>query len=371
LLVACCWLPAAASHAQEVAWRQDYNKARQEARDKGLPLVIDIGTENCYWCRQLDQRTFKDPGLASFLNEQTIPLRIDANRSPALAEALRIQSYPTIVFAAPDGRILGYQEGFVESPRLRDQAGRAVAAVVVPAAPEWMTRDMQEAARVAASEPARAVALLRGVVEDGKDRPIQLRARQMLQDVEAQAAAQLVRARGLAEAGRQADAADELTRLSRDYAGTPAARDGGQLLATLTARTEPVDSPRSRRARELLVQAREDYRMQQFSSCLERCEMLTTNFYDLAEGVEAQRLGTEIRNNPEWLKAACDQLGDRLGVLYLGLAETWIKKGQPEQAIVYLQRVMQTAPNSRHAEAAQARLAQIQNVSVRTYDLKK
>src|SRR4051812_43312249 len=117
------------ARTQEVEWRSDYNKARQEALDSGRPLIIDFGTETCFWCKQLDQRTFSDATVASLLNGRCIPLRIDAQRTPKLAEALHIQNYPTLVFASPDGQILGYKEGFVEPAALKEQLDKVVAAV--------------------------------------------------------------------------------------------------------------------------------------------------------------------------------------------------------------------------------------------------
>jgi tetratricopeptide (TPR) repeat protein len=352
------------ARAQEVSWRNDYNRARQEATEKGLPLVIDIGTENCYWCKQLDLRTFKDASLAAYLNERTIPLKVDAQRTPGLAEALNIQSYPTLVFAGPDGRILGVQEGFVEAPRLREEVTRTVAMVV---APEWMLRDFQDAtAAVAAGDAAKALSLLNNIVEDGKERPLQTKARHMLRDLEQQAATRLAEAK--AESDR-VKSVESLTKLTHSHPGTPAAREAAQLL---TARVEASESSgRSRRARDVLNQAQEDYRTQQFSCCLDRCELLTTQFADLPEGAEALRLEAEIKGNSEWLKIASDQLGDRLGVLYLGLAESCFKKGQPQQAVFYLERVVQAFPNSRHAEMAKARLAQIQGGPSRSVDLKR
>src|SRR5689334_11531047 len=108
--VACLWLlSAGGARAQEVAWRQDYSQARQEAASKGRPLVIDFGTENCFWCKQLDARTFRDPEIARLLNERCVPLKVDAQRHAALANALHIQNYPTLVFASPEGKILGFQ----------------------------------------------------------------------------------------------------------------------------------------------------------------------------------------------------------------------------------------------------------------------
>jgi hypothetical protein len=93
---------------------------------------------------------------------------------------------------------------------------------------------------------------------------------------------------------------------------------------------------------------------------LERCEVLATNYPDLSEGVQAIQLASEIKSNPEWMRQACDTLSERLGVLYLSLAETWLKKGQPQQAMSCLERVIQTLPGTRQAEAAQLRLSQIQ-----------
>ncbi len=363
LVVTFCLLARSPASAQEVAWRGDYNRARQEAAEKGLPLLVDIGTENCYWCKQLDLRTFKDPELAAYLNERTVPLKVDAQRTPGLAEALNIQSYPTLVFAGPDGRILGVQEGFVEAPRLREQVVRTVALVV---APEWMLRDFQDAEKAAAAgDAAKSLALLRNVVEDGRDRPVQVKARQLLQDLEKQAAARLAEAKGQPD---RVKSADSLTRLTQAYPGTSAAREAAQLLVL---RADPGGDARARRARDLLNQAKEDYRTQQFACCLDRCELLASQFGDLPEGAEAVRLEGEIKANAEWMKAACDQLGERLGVLYLGLAESCLKKGQPEQAVFYLERITRAFPNSRHAEAAQIRLSQIQGGPMRAVDLKR
>src|ERR1700684_3935919 len=137
LLLAGAVLPSVVA-AQGIQWRTDYKKARAESVQKGLPLVIDFGTESCFYCKQLDARTFRDTAVIGLMNEHCIPLRIDASKQTALAEALRIQRYPTIVFAGPDGRILGFQEGFVEAPRMKELLTHSIAAI---ATPEWMKVD--------------------------------------------------------------------------------------------------------------------------------------------------------------------------------------------------------------------------------------
>jgi tetratricopeptide (TPR) repeat protein len=362
-------LPLAGARAQEVQWRLDYSQARKEAVEKGRPLVLDFSTENCFWCKQLELRTFRDPEIATLLNERCIPVKIDAARSPNLTSALHIQNYPTLVYATPGGKILGYQEGFLEAPALKDHLQRTIAAV---AAPDWMERDYQDANQaLAAADYPRALSLLRNVVEDGKDRPVQVKARQVLQELEQQAADRFAKAREMVDRGKVSDALEAVNDLVKVYAGTQAAREGRQLMVVLTSRSKASEDQRTRRARDLMTQAREDYRTQQFLCCLDRCELLATQFADQPEATEAAQLAAEIKSNPEWTKQACDQLGDRLSVLYLSLADVWLKKGQPQQAVFYLERVIQTFPNTRHAETAQGKLAQIQGPGMRPVEGKK
>jgi thioredoxin-related protein len=360
---------AAATPGQEVRWRSDYNAARKEALEKSLPIILDFGTENCFWCKKLDATTFRDPAIANLLNASFVPLKVDAYKESALTEALHVQSFPTLVLAGPDGKIIGTLEGYMEAYRLQEHLQRVLASLTNP---EWMNRDYQDAAKaIAASDYARAVALLKSILEDGKARPVQAKARQLLDDLEQQAAGRLARAKQLDDRGQTVEATNVLSDLLRLFAGTQAAVQGGQLLTTLAAKPDVKSQVRAQRARELLAQAREDYRTQQYLCCLDRCDILNANYADLPEAAEASQLTAEIKNNPEWLQQACETLTDRLGKLYISLAETWIKKGQPQQAALYLERVIQTFPGSREAQAAQIKLAAIQGRSTWQAEFKK
>jgi len=157
----------------------------------------------------------------------------------------------------------------------------------------------------------------------------------------------------------------------KQYPGTPAARDANVLLESLANRAETAEE-RACRARELLARAKEDYKSQLYLCCLDRCEVLLNIYSDLPEATEAGQLAMEIKSNPEWTKQAADQLGDRLCLLYLTLADSMLKKGQHQQATFYLERIVQMFPNTRHAEVAQIRLSQIQSAPPsKTVEFKK
>ncbi len=344
-------------YGQSVSWRTEYARALKEAAESGKPLFVNVGTENCYWCKQLELRTFKDADLVGIINERCVPLKIDGGRSEFLVQALRVQSYPTLVFASSDGTILKIKEGFLEAPGLREMLVKVLAAVGTP---DWMRHDFEMAQKaITEKDNPRAIALLRNVVEDGKERPIQVQARKVLQALEKQAAEQATQAKELASKGKTTEAIAAIKNLNRTYPGTLAARESKQLMMRLTSRHEFTAPERKRQAEDLLKQAREDYRSERYLSCLDRCEILSAQYGDLEEGAEGEKLAGDLKTNPEWTRQACEQLGERLSLLYLSLADTWLMKGQPQQAIFYLERVIKMFPGSRHAEVARLRVARL------------
>lgn len=99
--------------ADEVAWQSDYVHVRQEAAAKNRPMIVKIGSERCGWCHRLEATTFRDPAVIRRLRESFVALEVDAARQRWLVQALKVEAFPTVIFAAPDGTILKWQEGYV------------------------------------------------------------------------------------------------------------------------------------------------------------------------------------------------------------------------------------------------------------------
>jgi hypothetical protein len=125
------------------------------------------------------------------------------------------------------------------------------------------------------------------------------------------------------------------------------------------AGTADAQAARTRHARELLALAREDFSYQRLPSCLDRCQALARTFPDLLEGAAATQLAAQITNDPERLQRACTALVESLAALYLELAASWLRQGQPQQAAAAWQKVVQRCPETRQAQAAHDRLRQL------------
>ena len=115
-----------------IHWRGDYNAARKEAQEKGFPLLVEVGTEECFYCKKQDATTFRDPDVIALVNARFVAVRVDANRDPVFAQALRVQIYPTTVIGAPDGKILSFLQGYTSAEQLHETLKRAAPPLAAP-----------------------------------------------------------------------------------------------------------------------------------------------------------------------------------------------------------------------------------------------
>ncbi len=365
-LLACSLLAIVASAlpAQEttVKWRTDYNAARKEAESKNLPMLIDFVRPACPPCERMEQSTFRDPRILSALNEKFIPLRVNGLEEVQLAAQLQINLFPTIVLAGPGGRIRQTLVGFQDADSMNEQLQRLLTSLTPT---DNMKRDYENALKWETSgEYPRAIAALRGIMDDAKSSALQKGAQELLQKIEKRADDQFASAKQLQDKGQTAEALESLTDLLRQYPGVAASKSASEMIGKLVqANAQLKVEQRNKRALELLTQARDFYKSKDYIPCLDRCEIILANYGDLPEGQQAFALAAEIKNNPEWLQAAADVMTDRLGGVYLALADSYLKRGEVSRAEFYLKRVVQAFPGSRLAESAQIRLQQLQTTS--------
>ncbi len=104
--------PYLRSHADNpVDWWQWSAEAFAEARRRDVPVLISIGYSTCHWCHVMARESFSDPGVAEYLGEHFVSIKVDREEFPdvdasylAAAGAFTEQlGWPLTVFATPEG----------------------------------------------------------------------------------------------------------------------------------------------------------------------------------------------------------------------------------------------------------------------------
>lgn len=86
-----------------VNWRTNVDAAMVEAAQSNRLVLLHFTTKTCGPCKALDQSVFNQPQVGAAIEQDFVPIRIDADASKALAGRYRIDRVPTEIIVTPDG----------------------------------------------------------------------------------------------------------------------------------------------------------------------------------------------------------------------------------------------------------------------------
>jgi thioredoxin-related protein len=116
LILLLCVTPEifAATQKQNTFTNLTFDKALALAGKNKKIVIIDFYTTWCMPCKEMDNITWKAAEVQGWLRQNTVALKIDAEKQVALAKRYKINAYPTILFLKPSGeeidRIIGFRQ---------------------------------------------------------------------------------------------------------------------------------------------------------------------------------------------------------------------------------------------------------------------
>lgn len=109
-------------------WR-DWNTGLKEAGASGRPILVDVYTEWCGWCKRMERDVYQRGDVRDYLARRFVTVKIDAEAaaparyqgktytSRSLAARFRVSGYPTTIFLRSDGEHLANVPGYVPADR--------------------------------------------------------------------------------------------------------------------------------------------------------------------------------------------------------------------------------------------------------------
>ncbi len=119
-------LLAGASRAGE--WKS-WNAGLSAAQASNRPVIVDVYTDWCRWCRQMDRDVYGRPDVQQYLGTHFVTVKLNAESSESvtyrgrtlsarsLASSFDVSGYPTTIFLASNGDHLVNVPGYVDADR--------------------------------------------------------------------------------------------------------------------------------------------------------------------------------------------------------------------------------------------------------------
>jgi YHS domain-containing protein/thioredoxin-related protein len=113
----------------EIAWREDYRSALDEAQTANRLLWIQFTGPWCPNCTRMERESFPDPAVAQHSRESFVPLKLRSDVHEQLAHNFNLSALPATIIVAPNREVLGMHQGFLGPAEfeafLRDCVSRA------------------------------------------------------------------------------------------------------------------------------------------------------------------------------------------------------------------------------------------------------
>jgi len=99
--------------ASAVPWLRDEAAAFELARHERRFVLLYLEAVWCHWCHVMDARTYADEGVIAALARDYVPLRIDQDARPDLANRYRDYGWPATIVFDPEGREIVKRQGYI------------------------------------------------------------------------------------------------------------------------------------------------------------------------------------------------------------------------------------------------------------------
>lgn len=119
---------ASAAGSADPMWR-DWNSGLKAAASTGKPVLVDVYTDWCGWCKRLDRDVYSRADVRDYLQKHFVTVKLNADAvDPAsyegrnytlrtLAARFDVSSYPTTIFLKPGGEHLTNLPGYLPPER--------------------------------------------------------------------------------------------------------------------------------------------------------------------------------------------------------------------------------------------------------------
>lgn len=144
LSIAALFALSTTAFADDVQWSTDIEGSLLKARQSNKLVLMKFTADWCVYCKKMERETFTVPQVAATVNQQFVPILVDADQHKALTKHLQVSGLPAVLVVSPEMIILERISGYKQPQQLM--------AAITPIAQQHYAQSQNTA--VAQSNPA-------------------------------------------------------------------------------------------------------------------------------------------------------------------------------------------------------------------------
>jgi uncharacterized protein YyaL (SSP411 family) len=99
--------------ATRIAWQPWSDSVFIQAKREHKFVLLDLHAVWCHWCHVMDDTTYSDPRVIGWIKSHYIPVSVDQDSRPDLAQRYQDYGWPATVVFNPDGGEIVKRQGYI------------------------------------------------------------------------------------------------------------------------------------------------------------------------------------------------------------------------------------------------------------------
>ena len=116
---------SASAFAKDPQWKH-FNEGIAEAKQSGKKVLVDVYTDWCKWCKEMDKSTYSDKKISGYLKKHYVLIKLNAEGNEMInysgqtitaqefSQRMGVDGYPATVFLKSDGQQITLLPGYVK-----------------------------------------------------------------------------------------------------------------------------------------------------------------------------------------------------------------------------------------------------------------
>jgi len=104
--------------AKEIAWHS-FADGMARGKSENKKIFLHFYANWCGACKVMENKTFKDPTVIAYINENFIPIKVNTDREQKTSQIFKVRALPDNWFIDEDGKPIGHRPGYITPENLK------------------------------------------------------------------------------------------------------------------------------------------------------------------------------------------------------------------------------------------------------------
>ena len=109
---------------RSIQWKEYSSTLFVKGKDAHHLVLLFVKSDNCHWCQETEQTTFKKASIIQLINQHYYPVVLDSDKDVKTTEKYSVMDLPTIIILDANEKMIKVFSGYIPPEEIELQLNK-------------------------------------------------------------------------------------------------------------------------------------------------------------------------------------------------------------------------------------------------------